>query len=79
MSSYERCGRCCSPTPGPYVYADVLDLKHLHSIVVNYRIDWVIHFAALLSAIGEQQPRRALDVSYYFHWSTNYIKLFVTE
>ena len=49
--------------PGPYVYADVLDLKHLHSIVVNYQIDWVVHFAALLSAIGEKQPRKALDVS----------------
>ena len=48
--------------PGPYLYADVLDLKHLHSIVVNYGIDWVIHFAALLSAIGEKEPRRALDV-----------------
>ena len=44
------------------MYADVLDLKHLHSIVVNYRIDWVIHFSALLSAIGEADPQRALNV-----------------
>lgn len=49
--------------PGPYVYADVLDSKHLHSIVVNNDIDWVVHFSALLSAIGEDNPRRALDVS----------------
>ena len=57
---------------GPYLYADVLDLKHLNSIVVNYGIDWVIHFSALLSAVGELNPRKALEVStiilllYYF-------------
>ena len=47
---------------GPYLYADVLDLKHLHSIVVNYGIDWVIHFSALLSAVGEANPPKALQV-----------------
>ena len=55
---------------GPYVYADVLDLKHLHSLVVNNEIDWVIHFSALLSAIGEKDPQKALDVinnNYYVY------------
>ena len=47
------------------MYADVLDIKHLHSIVVNNDIDWVIHFSALLSAVGEKDPRKALDVRYY--------------
>ena len=47
---------------GPYLYADVLDLKHLHSIVVNYGIDWVVHFSALLSAVGEANPPKALQV-----------------
>lgn len=60
---------------GPYLYADVLDLKHLNSVVVNYGIDWVIHFSALLSAVGELNPRKALEVSiiilllYYFLFS----------
>lgn len=26
----------------------------LQKIVVNHRVDWIIHFSALLSAIGEQ-------------------------
>lgn len=29
-------------------------LQGLQKIVVNHRIDWIIHFSALLSAIGEQ-------------------------
>ncbi|XP_064382211.1 L-threonine 3-dehydrogenase, mitochondrial-like [Halichondria panicea] len=48
---------------GPYAYADVLDVKHLHSLVVNYNIDWVVHFSALLSAIGEKDVTRALKVN----------------
>ena len=47
---------------GPYVYADVLDGQNLNSIVVNYNIDWIVHFSALLSAIGEKNFRRALQV-----------------
>ena len=47
---------------GPYVYADVLDGHNLHSIVVNYNVDWIVHFSALLSAIGERNFQRALEV-----------------
>jgi len=47
------------PTPsvlenGPYIFADILDFKGLQKIVVDHRIDWLIHFSALLSAVGEQ-------------------------
>ncbi len=38
---------------GPYMFADILDFKNLQEIVVNNQIDWIIHFSALLSAIGE--------------------------
>jgi len=31
-----------------------LDLKSLQEIVVDKEIDWIVHFSALLSAIGEQ-------------------------
>lgn len=41
-------------TSGPYIFADILDFKGLQKIVVDHRIDWIIHFSALLSAIGEQ-------------------------
>ena len=44
------------------MYADVLDGQNLNSIVVNYNIDWIIHFSALLSAVGEKNFRRALQV-----------------
>ena len=48
---------------GPYIYADILDLKNLQSIVVNERIDWLVHFSAILSAVGEQNVSQALQVN----------------
>ncbi|CAG0916987.1 unnamed protein product [Notodromas monacha] len=48
---------------GPYLYADILDREGLHNIVVTHRIDWLIHFSALLSAIGEQNLRLAMKVN----------------
>ena len=45
------------------MYADVLDLQSLHSIVVNNGIDTVIHFSAILSALGEKDVQKAIDVS----------------
>jgi threonine 3-dehydrogenase len=48
---------------GKYVYADILDFKNLQEIVVNERIDWMIHFSALLSAIGEVNIPLAIRVN----------------
>ncbi|KAL3868982.1 hypothetical protein ACJMK2_041727 [Sinanodonta woodiana] len=48
---------------GPYVYADILDFKNLQEIVVNYNVDWIIHFSALLSAVGEQNVTLAMRVN----------------
>lgn len=48
---------------GPYIYADILDFKNLQEIVVNYRVDWLIHFSALLSAIGEDNVPLAMRVN----------------
>lgn len=48
---------------GPFIYADILDFKNLQEIVVNYRVDWLIHFSALLSAIGEQNVPLAMRVN----------------
>lgn len=48
---------------GPFIFADILDFKGLQSIVVNYRIDWLIHFSALLSAVGEQNVPLAVRVN----------------
>eukprot|EP00126_Sphaerothecum_destruens_P005541 Sdes_comp18859_c0_seq1m9288 len=48
---------------GPFVYADVLNYQQLESLIVDYRIDWIVHFSALLSAVGEQNPLKALAVN----------------
>ena len=48
---------------GPYIYADILDFKNLQEIIVNERIDWLIHFSALLSAVGEQNIPLAMRVN----------------
>nr|XP_006003046.1 PREDICTED: L-threonine 3-dehydrogenase, mitochondrial-like [Latimeria chalumnae] len=38
---------------GPFICSDILDYKNLREIVVNNRITWLIHYSALLSAVGE--------------------------
>ncbi|XP_002735491.2 L-threonine 3-dehydrogenase, mitochondrial-like [Saccoglossus kowalevskii] len=48
---------------GPYIFADVLEFKNLQEIVVNYDIDWIIHFSALLSAVGEMDVPLAIKVN----------------
>ncbi|CAN8006323.1 unnamed protein product [Ixodes pacificus] len=48
---------------GPFIYADILDFKNLQEIVVNERVDWLIHFSALLSAIGERNVPLAMRVN----------------
>lgn len=48
---------------GPYIFADILDFKGLQKTVVTHRIDWIIHFSALLSAIGEQNVSLAVRVN----------------
>lgn len=35
----------------------------LQKIVVNHKVDWLIHFSALLSAIGEQNVPLAVRVN----------------
>ncbi|UYV77861.1 TDH, partial [Cordylochernes scorpioides] len=48
---------------GPYIYADILDFKNLQEIVVNHRVDWLIHFSVLLSAVGEHNVPLAIRVN----------------
>eukprot|EP01104_Vermistella_antarctica_P011726 TRINITY_DN3310_c0_g1_i1.p1 TRINITY_DN3310_c0_g1~~TRINITY_DN3310_c0_g1_i1.p1 ORF type:complete len:393 (+),score=76.47 TRINITY_DN3310_c0_g1_i1:421-1599(+) len=56
------------PTPafresGPFVFADVLDKRSIARLVVEHDIDWIVHFASLLSAVGEMKPELALQVN----------------
>jgi len=48
---------------GPYVYADILDFKKLQELVVDERIDWIVHFSALLSVVGETNIPLAVRVN----------------
>ena len=45
------------------MYADILDYKSLQEIVVNERVDWLIHFSALLSAVGESNIPHAIKIN----------------
>ncbi len=48
---------------GPFKFADILDFKNLQQIVVNERVDWVIHLSALLSAVGENNVPLAMRIN----------------
>jgi UDP-glucose 4-epimerase len=48
---------------GPFVYADVLDYRWLESLIVDNKIQWVIHLSAILSALGERIPDKALALN----------------
>ncbi|CAJ1087057.1 L-threonine 3-dehydrogenase%2C mitochondrial-like isoform X2 [Xyrichtys novacula] len=48
---------------GPFVFADILDLKNLREIVVNNNISWLVHYSAVLSAVGENNVAVAKDVN----------------
>ncbi|KAG5266066.1 hypothetical protein AALO_G00249420 [Alosa alosa] len=48
---------------GPFVYADVLDYKNLRELVVNNRITWLVHYSALLSAVGEANVALARTIN----------------
>ncbi|KAH9524173.1 hypothetical protein Btru_053731 [Bulinus truncatus] len=48
---------------GPFLFADVLDIRSLREICVNYEIDWLVHLSALLSAVGESNVPLAMQVN----------------
>lgn len=57
---------CKSPLlcpSGPFVYADVLDYKLLRELIVNNRITWLVHYSALLSAVGEANVALARKIN----------------
>ncbi|XP_061119056.1 L-threonine dehydrogenase 2 [Conger conger] len=48
---------------GPFVYVDVLDYKNLREMLVNNRITWLVHYSALLSAVGEANVALARKIN----------------
>ena len=48
---------------GPFVWGDITDKEKLINIVDEYEIDTIFHMAAILSAVGEQNPQLAYRVN----------------
>ena len=61
--------KCFYTLVKPYVYADTLDVRQLNTTVVNYDIDRVVHFSALLSAVAEKNVARGLQVPHVIFFS----------
>lgn len=62
MSDIVRASRDVTET-GPYYFVDVLDFRNIQEVIVNQNIDWVVHFSALLSAVGEKDVPLAIKVN----------------
>ncbi|XP_051284063.1 L-threonine 3-dehydrogenase, mitochondrial-like isoform X3 [Dicentrarchus labrax] len=48
---------------GPFIFSDILDYKNLREIVVNNNISWLVHYSAVLSAVGESNVTLAKEVN----------------
>ncbi len=48
---------------GPYEIADVLDPMQIANAAKKYKVDTIIHLAALLSAVGEAKPALAWNIN----------------
>uniref|UniRef100_A0A0N5B115 L-threonine 3-dehydrogenase, mitochondrial n=1 Tax=Syphacia muris TaxID=451379 RepID=A0A0N5B115_9BILA len=51
------------PTIAPFFYLDILNASSIAEAVVNYNIDTIVHFSALLSAVGENNVPLAIQVN----------------
>lgn len=47
----------------PFCYLNILDRTAIDTLIVNYNIDSIVHFSALLSAVGEANVPLALQVN----------------
>lgn len=48
---------------GPFEIVDVTDANRLYEVAENYRVDTIMHLAALLSAKAEAIPKKAWDLN----------------
>ena len=48
---------------GPFETVNCVDIKQVDDIVKKYKVDTIIHLAAILSAVAEAKPNLAWDVN----------------
>lgn len=48
---------------GIYEELDVTDFNRYRSLVEKYKIDYILHLSGILSALGEKNPKLAIDVN----------------
>ena len=48
---------------GPFEYFDVVDRARLTEVCKKYQVDVIVNMAAILSAVGEQNPMLAWDIN----------------
>jgi len=61
-------GHITKPSPdllesGPFEFIDVTKRETIEKVVKKYNIDTIYHLSAILSAVGEKNPRLAWDVN----------------
>lgn len=49
---------------GPFAYANVLEEKQVERLVVEHRIDWLVHNSSMLSAVAEKNHIAAFDLNF---------------
>jgi len=48
---------------GPFVFLDTCDYNSIARVCMEYQVDWIFHLAALLSAVGEKDPKLAIRIN----------------
>ena len=48
---------------GPFVFLDTTDYNSIARVCMEFQIDWIFHMAALLSAVGEKDPKLAIKIN----------------
>eukprot|EP00483_Globobulimina_turgida_P001460 UN01462 len=48
---------------GPFVFLDTCDYNSIARVCMEYQVDWIFHMAALLSAVGEKDPKLAIKIN----------------
>ena len=51
--------------PCRYEHLDVCDFQKYDRLVQEHKVDYIVHLAAILSALGERFPDRATSVNVY--------------